>query len=83
MARNGYNNRAELDALLKGSEVRGELRKLTNRAKSQAGGGFATEVSVGRTRALAKVFPATRGAFFRERRNHVLMRVQDAMRGES
>ena len=80
MARNGYNNRAELDALLKGPEVREELDRLTQRAASRAGSGFANDVNVGRSRALARVFPTTRGAFFRERRDHVLMRAQDAFR---
>lgn len=83
MAKNGYNNRAEFDALLKGTEVQDELKKLTDRAAASAGKGFVTDVGVGRTRALARVFPTTRGAFFRERRDHVLMRAQDAMRGDS
>lgn len=82
MARNGYNNRAELDALLKGPEVQAELKKLTDRARSRAGNGFQSNVGVGRTRALARVFPSTKSAFFRERRDHVLMRAQDAFREE-
>ena len=80
MARNGYNNSRELDALLRGPEVRGELDRLTRRAASRAGSGFASDVTEGRSRALARVFPATRGAFYRERREHVLMRAQDAFR---
>lgn len=80
MARNGYNNRAELDALLKGPEVRGELDRLTSRAAAQAGKGFVNDVTEGRSRALARVFPTTKGAFYRERREHVLMRAQDAFR---
>ncbi|HLS33716.1 MAG TPA: hypothetical protein VK039_09000 [Brevibacterium sp.] len=80
MARNGYNNSREFDALLKGPEVRGELDRLTQRAASRAGSGFESETSVGRGRALGMVYPATRSASSRERREHVLMRAQDAFR---
>lgn len=80
MARNGTNNRAELDALLKGPEVREELDRLTKRAASRAGNGFVNDVTDGRSRALARVYPTTKSAFFRERRDHVLMRAQDAFR---
>lgn len=80
MARNGYNNSREFDALLRGPEVRGELDRLTKRAAASAGPGFINDVTEGRSRALARVFPTTRGAFFRERREHVLMRAQDAFR---
>lgn len=80
MARNGYKNSREFDALLKGPEVRKELDRLTKRAASRAGSGFESETSVGRGRALGMVYPTTRGAFFRERREHVLMRAQDAFR---
>ena len=80
MARNGYNNSREIDELLKGPEVRGELDRLTQRAASRAGSGFESETSVGRGRALGMVYPATRSAFSRERREHVLMRAQDAFR---
>lgn len=80
MARNGYNNSREFDALLKGPEVREELDRLTQRAAARAGSGFESETSVGRGRALGMVYPATRGAYSRERREHVLMRAQDAFR---
>lgn len=80
MAKNGYNNSRELDALLRGPEVRRELGRLTDRAAAQAGPGFASEVNDGRSRALAMVFPDTPRASARERREHVLMRAQDAFR---
>lgn len=80
MARNGYNNSREFDALLKGPEVREELDRLTQRAAARAGSGFVNAVTEGRGRALARVFPSTKGAFYRERREHVLMRAQDAFR---
>lgn len=80
MARKGSNNHREMDALLRGPEVREELDRLTKRAASRAGPGFINDVTEGRSRALARVYPTTRGAFFRERRENVLMRAQDAFR---
>lgn len=81
---NGFRlNHAALDDLLKGSEVRGELDRLTSRAARSAGRGFRSEVSTGRTRALGMVWPDTPEAIMSDRRNHSLMRSIDAMRGGS
>lgn len=81
MARNGYNNSREIDALLKGPEVQAELRRRTSRAAAAAGPGFRSEVSVGQTRALGAVWPDTFEAIRADRRDHRLMRATDQLRG--
>lgn len=79
----GARNSAEFDALLKGPEVRGEIKRLVDQAALSAGSGFESETSTGRSRALGMVYPATRAARRREAKEHVLMRVQDTMRDSS
>lgn len=79
----GWRNSAEIDALLKSSEVQEELGRLTQRAATSAGPGFKAETTVGRGRALGMVYPETESALRAERKYHRLMRAQDAMRGDS
>lgn len=75
-------NHAELDKLLKSPEIQRELDKRASRAAAAAGPGFRSEVSVGRTRAMAMVWPDTPAARARDARDHTLMRVQDQLRGD-
>lgn len=81
MARNGYNNSRELDALLKGPEIQEDLRKRAQRAASAAGPGFQSEVNIGRTRAMAMVWPDTNEAIRADRKDHRLMRAIDEFQG--
>lgn len=73
------NGRA-IASLLKSEEVRRDLEKRVKRGASAAGDGYASESSIGRTRALAMVWADSPSAKAREGRQHNLMRAQDAMR---
>lgn len=67
-------------AMLKGSEVQGDLKARVQRAAARAGDGYEAKVSVGRSRALAMVSAETVHAVRSNAKNHTLMTVQDEMR---
>lgn len=73
-------NHGAIDALLKSPAVQSELKRRTDRAAASAGQGYRSEVTVGRTRALAEVWPDTPDARRDNARNHTLMRARDQMR---
>ena len=73
-------NRKTIRALLKGPEVRSELRSRAGRIASAAGPGFEARTGIGRTRARAVVITTTPEARLAQAKDRKLSRALSAGR---